>query len=146
MTPALQEYLRRHSFVEATISNSSPPGTSVREYENSEFCIRFINERNSDFYVQVGPVDQPEGCRYLNGVIAFLTNNDLYTRSTGDDAQRLIEHHEAIANLFAASPEGEACRERYLAWEKEFAAREQLRLSEAASRANAARGPWWKLW
>ena len=146
MTPALQEYLASHSFVETTSSNASRPGISAQEYENSDFRIRIVNERNSETYVQVGPVTKPEGHLFLNGIIAFLTNDASATRVTGQHAERLTEHHAAIASLFAASPEGEAQRERYLAWQREFAAREQLRLAAEAGTGMAARRPWWKLW
>ena len=119
---------------------------SVREYENHEFRIRIVNERNRETYVQVGPVTEPAGHLFLNGIIAFLTNDDSATRVTGQHGERLTEHHAAIARLFAASSEGEEQRERYLAWQSEFAAREQLRLAAEAGTAMAARKPWRKLW
>ena len=146
MTPALLEYLASHSFVPASGSDTSRPGVSVQEYENSEFRVRIVNERSNEMYVQVGSVTKPEERCFLNGVIAFLTNDDSSTRSTGRDAERLTEHHQAIARLFAASPEGEEQRERYLSWEREFAVREQLRLAAVVGAAKAARRPWWKPW
>jgi hypothetical protein len=146
MTPALQEYLAHRSFGEASGTGAPQPGISVREYENGEFRIRIVNERSGEMYVQVASITKPEERRYLNGVVAFLTKDDTSTRSTGQDAERLTEHHKAIASLFSASPEGEAQREHYLAWEREFATREQLRLATAASTAKAARGSWWKFW
>ena len=146
MSPALQEYLASRSFAEVTGPNASQPGISVREYENSEFRIRLVNERNSETYVQVGPVASPEVRHFLNGIIAFLTKDDAETRKSGQDAERLAEHHQAIASLFAASAGGEAQQEQYLKWEREFAIREQLRLEAAAGAMRAARRPWWKLW
>jgi hypothetical protein len=146
MTPALQEYLAIRSFVETTGSNASHTGITAREYENSEFRIRIVNERSSETYVQVGLITKPAEHLLLNGIIAFLTNDDSATRITGQHGERLTEHHAAIARFFAASPEGEAERERYLSWQSEFAAREQLRLAAEAGTAIAARKPWWSLW
>jgi hypothetical protein len=76
MMSELQQYLASHSFVATTGSNASQPGISVREYENGEFRIRIVNERSSETYVQVGPIKKPDGHLFLNGVIAFLTNDD----------------------------------------------------------------------
>ena len=146
MTPALQEYLETHSFIEVADSGGELRSVSAREYLNSQFCVRVINERNLESYVQVGPVAVPRTYLFLNGVVAFLTNDDAATRTSGREAERLAQHHEDIAVLFAASPEGEACRSAFAVWQGQFAAREQARLASEAGRALAARKPWWKLW
>ena len=146
MTPALQEYLVSHSFVEATASDNVQPSVSTREYVNGQFRIRIVNERSSEMYVQVGPAAGAGTYHFLNGVVAFLTSNDAATRVSGQAAERLVQHHEDITRLFAASPDGEARRERFALWQSEFAAREQVRLAADASGATAARKRWWKLW
>jgi len=146
MTSALQEYLASHSFVEDTAASSAQPGVSAREYANGQFRVRVVNERNSEAYVHLRPVAEAGDYVFLNGVIAFLTNDDAATRVSGHEAERLNQHHDDIAMLFASSPDGRARRERFALWQREFAAREQVRLAAEASRANAARRPWWKLW
>ena len=146
MIPALQEYLTSRSFAEVSAQSAPQPGIAVREYENGEFCVRIINERKSDVYVQIAPISKPEERRFLNGVVAFLTGDDSATSRTGKYAQWLTEHHRAIASLCSASPEGEEQREQYLAWEREFAIREQSRLAAAADSTRTQHKPWWKLW
>ena len=146
MLPALQEYLARQSFAETPALLKPQPGVAVRAYENGEFRVHIVNERNSELYVQVAPVAKPEERRFLSGVVAFLTGDDAATRDTGQYAQWLTEHHSALVTFFSASPEGEAQRARYSSWEREFASREQARLAAAAAATKAEPKAWWRFW
>ena len=146
MLPALQQYLVDHSFVETPGSSKVQPGVGIRAYENGEFRVHVVNEPASEVYVQVAAVTRPEQRLFLSGIVAFLTGDDSATRSTGLHAQWLTEHHSALVALFSASPEGEAQRERYDSWQREFALREQGRLAAAAIAIRGGTKPWWKFW
>jgi hypothetical protein len=146
MLSAIETYLAGHLFVEAPLGAGSQSGVAVRAYENGEFRLHLVSERQSEFYVQVAPVAKPHERRFLSGVVAFLTGDDSVTRKSGQYAQWLAEHHAALAAFFAASPEGEAQRKQYASWERQFVEREQARLASEASANRAKSKPCWKLW
>ncbi len=145
MLATLKKYLTSRSFVEVP-QGIQQQGISVRAYENGEFRVHVVNEREGEVYVQVAPLGKPEERRFLSGVVAFLTEDESVTHCIGPYAQWLEQHHAALVTFLASTPEAQAHRVRFDHWVRDFAQREQARLAALAAANRDARKPWWRFW
>ena len=146
MPEEFQNYLLGHGFREVPVDPKPSPGIVVRAFENPEFRLYIVNERSSETYVQIASLEKPEDKYFLLGLVAFFTEDDAATRTSGHYPYWLETYHSRLAALFSSKPEGQLSREQFAMWRRDFATREQSRLAMQAAEARAKRKPWWKLW
>ncbi|RVT47044.1 hypothetical protein [Rubrivivax albus] len=146
MSATLQKYLQSRGFSEVETQGLSTPGLKRKTYENGEFRLHLIRERDTETYAQVGPLGRPDEVIFLTGAVAYLTGDDSVTRKPISPEALLELHHTEIAEMFKRSPEGQVALAQYFDWQTQFAVREQARLCALAEEVQARRKPWWRLW